>query len=285
MCDCNNESCGCLKRIPSSSFRDLLYVKGLDSNLCPAYMLVSNIDGGGTVVTGDLVAGTGISLSGSGTGRIVGAGTLTISATPISTGSGLSGTGASSSPFTLDLSVLPSASGALPPSTGIAISGGAGALASASQLASLLASDVATALPKGDLVAGAGITISGSTVGRLLGSGNVTITASGITSVSTNSPLTGNGSPASPLDINFANLSVTDINGIASVIPAGTIVDFVGKDSSGNLVSQPIFTPTANSISGSTPNHPNSYYGTPTAFMATPTGWLVLPDGRKIPTY
>lgn len=286
MCDCNNDSCGCVKRIPSSQFRDLLYVKGLDENLCSAYMLVSNISGSGVTTTGNLIAGTGVAFSGSGTNRLVGSGDLTISVAPASTGLGLQGTGASGSPFSLDLSSLPTLSGAIPPATKIAVSGGTGALISSSQLASLLASDMLAAIPKGDLLAGAGVSLSASGIGKLLGAGNITITAtSGISSVSVNSPMTGLGTPASPLDINFANLSVTDINGIASVIPAGTIADFIGKDSSGDLVSQPIFTPTTNSISGSTQNHPNSYYGTPTAFMATPTGWLVLPDGRKIPTY
>ena len=111
------------------------------------------------------------------------------------------------------------------------------------------------------------------------------LTSTGISSVSVASPLVGNGTTGSPLDINFSNLTVTDLSNLASVIPSGTVVNIVGKDSSGNLVTTTLFQTTLNSISGTNVNHPNDYFGTPSAYLGNPARWVTLPDGGKIPVY
>lgn len=103
--------------------------------------------------------------------------------------------------------------------------------------------------------------------------------------VSVSSPLTGNGTSGSPVDINFALISQADLSAIASVIPSGTILSFLGKDSLGNIVSQQIFQVVSNSISGTSVNHPNDYFGNPTAYLGTPVRWVTLPDGGKVPVY
>ena len=91
-----------------------------------------------------------------------------------------------------------------------------------------------------------------------------TLNSGSLTNVSVLSPLTGNGTSASPLDINFSNISAQDLTDInAKIFETTTAPSF-----------------------GTNVNHPNDYFGVDnTKYLGTPISWVIIQGVGKIPVY